>query len=388
MTNAIRLKPGRDKSMLNRHPWIFSGGIQSIVGSPEPGEVVEIQSSVGQRLGSAFYNPHSQISLRVITDAPAGLLDRTFWMQRLDQCLSRRNRVRQTTNAFRVVYGESDGFPGLVIDVLADIVVVQLSSLGVESLRDIIQDWIVLNFNPAAIIERSDSPSLKAEGMNPRQALWWGTPSGAVEINAGTLRYWADPVQGQKTGFFIDQRDNRRRVAELGSKSLLNLFSYSGGFTVPAALNGASTVSVDSSEPALALVHENLTLNGVELASHETVADDVFEFLRQHSPQYEMVIVDPPALVKRRTDIDKAARAYKDVNRLALKRVLPGGYMLTCSCSQFVDWTLFRQILFAAGVESGRDVQVVGQFTQPEDHPVSLYFPEGEYLKTALLRVF
>jgi len=388
MKSIIRLRNGRDKSLKNRHPWVFSGGIERIEGNPEPGDIVEVHSAVGQRLGAGFYNSTSQMTVRMIADAPVGALSQQFWFDRLDACLARRAGVRQDTTAYRVVHGESDGFPGLVIDVLASVVVVQLSVLGVEPLRDVIEAWIRDRLNPSVIIERSDSSSLKAEGMRPRQALWFGEPGGPIEIQEFGRRFWVDPIQGQKTGFFIDQRDNRQRIPSICGRSVLNLFSYSGGFTIPAAQQGATTVSVDSSESALELVASNLTLNGIDPTGHHTVAADVFDYVRHNDAQYDLVIVDPPALVKRRTDVDKAARAYKDVNRLAFKRTTPGGYVLTCSCSQFVDWVLFRQILFAAGVESGRDIQIVGQFTQPVDHPVSLYFPEGEYLKTFLLRVY
>lgn len=385
---VVKLKSGRDKSVINHHPWVFSGGIQAVIGVPEDGDIVEVQSAVGQRLGDGFYNSKSQIAVRMIAHTPLGGVTTEFWHQRLDQCFEKRSCLRSTTTAYRLVHGESDGLPGLVIDVINDSVVVQLSSVGVEPLREVIQSWIETRLTPRVIIERSDSPSLKAEGMRPRQALWFGEPGGEVTIHENGLTFLVDPIHGQKTGFFIDQRDNRQRIKDLSPRSLLNLFSYTGGFTVAAAVSGARTVSVDTSDAALGMIAKNLLANGLSSENHGTHNMDVFEFLRTHSDAYDCVIVDPPALVKRRADLDKAARAYKDVNRLAIKRVNPGGTMLTCSCSQHLDWVLFRQILFAAGVESGRDVQIVGQFTQPEDHPVSLYFPEGEYLKSFLVRVF
>jgi 23S rRNA (cytosine1962-C5)-methyltransferase len=387
ITSGVRLKPGREKSVLNGHPWIFSGGIQSELGNPQSGDVVAVESDRGEWIGVGFFNPKSQIRVRLIAGGD-GDICRAFWMDRLDTCYRRRATLLKTTNAVRIVHGESDGIPGLVIDQLGSVVVVQVSSAGIEPLVDIIKDWIVLTLKPSAIIERSESPSLKAEGLYRPQSVWWGSTDGPVEIQEGKLRFWVDPVHGQKTGFFIDQRDNRKRVMDLAAKSVMNLFSFSGGFTVAAAMHNASTISVDSSATATELVTQNLHLNGLSSTAHHEITADVFEYLRESTEMADLVIVDPPALVKRHADVTKGARAYKDVNRLGFKRVNSGGYMLSCSCSQFVDWHLFRQILFAAGVESGRAVQIIGQFTQPEDHPVNLYFPEGEYLKTFLLRVF
>ncbi len=389
MNAGIRLKPGRDKSIRNGHPWIFSGGIQSQWGDPSPGDLIAVESSDGRLLGVGFYNPESQIRVRVVPGA--GLdSERSFWFARLDRCLSRRASLRKITNSFRIVHGESDGMPGLVIDLYDTVAVVQLSSIGTANRWEIIRDWIVTTLRPSAIVERSESPSLRAEGLRrPAGSIWWGGSPMPLMITEYRRHFWVDTVSGQKTGFFNDQRDNRKRVSELGHGRVLNLFSFSGGFTVAAALNGASTVSVDSSAAAIDGVHQNLHANGVLVDAHQTITADVFDYLRAETDaEYDLVIVDPPALVKRQADVNKGARAYKDVNRLAFQRVTPGGLMLTCSCSQFVDWTLFRQIVFAAAVESGRDVQIVGQFTQPSDHPVNICFPEGEYLKTLLLRVY
>ncbi|NBV42257.1 class I SAM-dependent rRNA methyltransferase [bacterium] len=382
----IVLKPKREKSILNRHPWIFSGGVQSVKGSFNPGDVVPVFSASGALLGKGIYNPKSQIMVRMVTWSDVSV-DSAFWNARLDQCLEKRAQLASKTNAFRVVHGESDGVPGLVLDKISDAVVVQLSSVGMIPLRPVIQEWILSRLNPRLIIERSEGSSLKFEGLSLTNSVWWGqSPVDGFEIVESGRKYRVDVERGQKTGFFLDQRDNRCRVAELAPKSTLNLFSYTGGFTIPAAATG-STVSVDSSRPALEMIESNLQLNGIDSPDHHIIEDDVFTYLRNESAVYDLVVCDPPALVKRRDDVEKAARAYKDVNRLSIGAVKPGGHLLTCSCSQFLGWELFRQILFSAGVEAGRDVQIVGQFTQPEDHCVNLYFPEGEYLKTFLLKI-
>jgi len=389
MTKAtgVYLKPGRDKSVHNRHPWIFSGGVQFVSPDIRDGDVVSLYSAKGDRLGVGFYNSQSQIQVRLISGARDSV-DTMFWNSRLTHCWQKREALRRTTTAFRVVHGESDGVPGVVIDVFDSVVVLQLSSLGAVRIRQVILDWIIQTIHPKSVLERSDSPSLAAEGMTPRHELCWGNPIVPQTIIESGLTFNVDPENGQKTGFFLDQRDNRRRVHDIAPASMLNLFSYSGGFTVAAAVTGSRTVSVDSSASALGMIPTHLSLNGQSSDAHQCVEADVFDYLRQTQDHYDLVVVDPPALVKRKSDVDKAARAYKDVNRLSFRQVNPGGMMLSCSCSQFVDWTLFRQILFAAAVESGRDVQIIGQFSQPSDHPVNIFFPEGEYLKTCLLRVF
>ncbi|CAK0779712.1 23S rRNA (cytosine1962-C5)-methyltransferase [Gammaproteobacteria bacterium] len=275
---------------------------------------------------------------------------------------------------------------------------VQLHTLGMTRLRAQVVDLLRRIFTPSAIIERS--PALKEEGVSAFSGVLWDSgreqgrgedKSARLEVAEYGVHSWVDVLGGQKTGLFLDQRDNRRRVAELVAAGkdtrLLNCFSYTGGFSLHAARQGAITTSVEVSVPAQAMARENFILNGLDPAGHHFETADVFDWLRRCSERYDLIVMDPPAFVKHRTHIEQGTRAYKDINRLGLRLLEPGGLLLTCSCSAHVDWELFQKVLYAAAREADRLVQVLARYGQPLDHPFSLYHPEGEYLKTFLLRV-
>lgn len=384
----VILKPGRDKSLKNRHPWVFSGGIAAIEGEFAPGDILPVFAAKGNLLGKGFVNPASQIRVRMLTiggeTVDAGLLER-----RLGQAQALREQfLPPDTDAYRLVHGEADLLPGLIIDRYGDNWVVQFHALGMARLKPQIVDILKKRFQPNAILDRCETKALTEEGLTPTREVLHGKLPEKVRFRENNLQFYADLLDGQKTGFFLDQRDNRALIGNVASgKRLLNCFSYTGGFSIYAAVNGASTTSLDISEPAIALAQENFALNGLDAQAHRFITANVFDFLRQPDQEYDVIVLDPPAFVKSKKHIDKGARGYKDINRLAIKQVADGGLVLTCSCSPFVDWHLFQQIVFSAAQEAGRQVQILARPGQPADHPVSIFHPEGEYLKTLLLRV-
>jgi 23S rRNA (cytosine1962-C5)-methyltransferase len=383
----VRLKPGREKSIQGRHPWVFSGAIESIEGETSPGDLLKVVSHKGEFLAQGFYNPHSQIALRLLSFRKE-TLDADFFRQRLRQAIDFRKKMAIPSTALRLVHGDADGLPGLVIDAYGPYLVVQISSLGMNRLKPVLLELLQELLQPEGIIERSESAGLKEEGLESNKAVLRGPAEPRTVIEENGARFAIDLLGGQKTGFFIDQRDNRKAVAEwTAGKRLLNCFSYTGGFSVLAALAGAQTTSVEISEPAQALARENFKLNGLDPEQHQFITANVFDYLRQLEPSYEMIVLDPPAFVKNKNHLKQACRAYQDINRIAMRQSLPDGLLLTCSCSHYLDWDLFQKILFSAATESGRQVQILQRLGQPLDHPVSLFHPEGEYLKAFLLRV-
>ncbi|CAK0761848.1 Ribosomal RNA large subunit methyltransferase I [Gammaproteobacteria bacterium] len=394
------LKPGRERSLLNRHPWVFSGAINQIEGDPQPGDIVAIHDATGQMLGSGFYNPHSQIRLRLLTFSTEAITE-IFFTDRLKTAAELRARfLSSKVTAARLVHGEGDGLPGLIIDRYGSVLVAQFHTLGMTNLRSRIVDLLRRIFTPIAIVERS--PALKEEGVTASSGILWGKiphsswadssgNPGWLEVVEHGVRSWVDVLGGQKTGMFLDQRDNRRRVAKLAAATndmrLLNCFSYTGGFSLHAARQGAMTTSVEISAPAQDVARKNFLLNDLSPVRHRFETADVFDWLRGCNERYDLVVLDPPAFVKHRSHLEQGARAYKDINRLALGLVEPGGLLMTCSCSSHVDWSMFQKILYGAAREADRPIQVISRHGQPLDHPFSLYHPEGEYLKTFLLRV-
>lgn len=384
----LRLKAGREKSVQYRHPWVFSGAIAQLEGEAEPGDVLTLVSHRGEYLGQGFYNPHSQIVLRLLSFRKIKL-DADFFRQRLLQAITFRRQLNLPSNAFRLVHGEADGLPGLVVDAYGPFLVLQISCLGAARLRTLWVELLQELYQPEGIVERSESPSLREEGLAPMRQVLKGPSDPRVIIEEHNARFYVDLLAGQKTGFFLDQRDNRRLVAQLAAgKRLLNCFSYTGGFSVLAAQAGARTTSVEISESAQHLARENFRLNGLDPAQHRFECANVFDFLRQMQPEYEVIVLDPPAFVKHKAHLRQALRAYQDINRLAMRQSLPNGLLLSCSCSHYLDWSLFQKVLFSAALESGRQVQILQRLGPPADHPISLFHPEGEYLKAFLLRVY
>ena len=387
--SKIVLKPGREKSILRHHPWIFTGGVERIVDSPKSGETVEVMSSTGQDLAKAAFSPHSQIVGRIWTwDIDEGV-DVDFFQKRLEKAIKARQKVLDIhqTNAVRLVHGESDGLPGLILDQYGDILVIQLLSSGVEYWRDVLIDLIVKLTKPRLVYERSDVDVRQLEGLPPVNGVLYGQLNNEqIIINENGLKFKIDIVNGHKTGFYIDQRDNRLRVRNLAKGfHVLDCFSYSGGFTVNALVGGAeSVILIDSSADALAMAQQNIELNALNRNYMQTIEGDVFTVLRlfrDKASSFDLIILDPPKFAPTVAQAEKAARGYKDINLLAFKLLRPGGYLVTFSCSGGVSEDLFQKIVAGAALDAGVDALIIERLHQGQDHPVALNFPEGAYLK-------
>lgn len=393
---SITLKPGREKSVRNRHPWLFSGAIHTIDPKANDGDIVDAHSNTGQWLARGYLNRRSQIQVRLLSWQADAAIDEAFWRGRLQRALAGRASLAADpqTTAYRLVHAESDGLPGLVVDRYGDWLVMQCLTLGVERAKPLLTRLLVELCQPAGIVERSDVEVRGKEGLRPAVGLLHGAaPAGPVEIMEHGQRFLVDLLGGQKTGFYLDQRENRRRVAAYcqGAR-VLNAFSYSGGFAVYALAAGAAHVSnLDSSLEALELGERNLALNGFDPDGQaEGVAGDVFQVLRDWraaGQRFDVIILDPPKFAHSQPQVERAARAYKDINLLAMQLLPPGGVLATFSCSGLVSADLFQKILFGASVDAGRDVQVVERLGQGSDHPLLLSFPEGEYLKGLVCRM-
>ena len=382
------LKSGREKSLKRRHPWVFSGAVANVTGEPESGETIEIDSSTGEFLAVAAYSPQSQIVARV-WDWKQREIDAAFFHARIASALALRKHLLPASNAMRLVHAESDGLPGVVADRYGDVVVLQLSSTGAMRWRDAIVGGIEKVVSPKTIYERSDADVLTLEGLDPAVGLLRGAPPPVrAVIDEAGLIFEIDIAGGHKTGFYLDQRDNRRRVRELArNRKVLDCFCYTGGFAVNALAGGAAKVTaVDSSGPALVLLERNVALN--RLPQPECVEGDVFEVLRKLRDQaksFDLIVLDPPKFAPTIAHAEKAARAYKDINLLAFKLLEPGGLLFTFSCSGGVSRDLFRKIIAGAALDAGADAQIVEHLGAGADHPVALNFPEGEYLKGLLM---
>lgn len=385
---AVIIKPGKEKAVVNRHHWIFSGAVARF---PEftDGDILPVQSHIGKFLGSGYFNRKSGIVGRMICfDATPPL--EAIAKNLLSATLFRASLFQNSrTNAYRLVNGEGDGLPGLVIDHYNGIVVIQISTLGMEKLKPFIIDWLQKNVNPKSIYEKSELPSRKEEGLKDFSGLLFGEDFSLIEIEENGLRFFVDIKGGQKTGFFCDTREMRRLIQNIShGKSVLNCFAYSGGFTLYALAGGASKVdSVDISENANSLARQNVTLNGFESIPQNFYATDVFDFLRQNPLHYDIVILDPPAFAKRQKDVVAACRGYKDINRIAMQKMPAKSYLLTCSCSYHIEESLFQKVIFQAAVEAGRFVRIIGRHIIAPDHPINICHKESDYLKSLLLYV-
>jgi 23S rRNA (cytosine1962-C5)-methyltransferase len=401
---VVHLRPGKDKPVRQRHPWIFSGAISKVEGDPQPGALVEVVDAQDAWLARGYYNPHSQISVRVLTWDRNELVDSGFWRRRLSSAAAGRAELAgdANTTAFRLVYAESDGVPGLVVDQYGqsraagggDWLVVQFLTYGVETRRAEILDALEGLFAPSGIVDRSDVAIRRQEGLRPRRELCRGAaPPLDLEIVENGLRFQVDLLGGQKTGFYLDQRDNRRIVGDhAGDRRVLNAFSFTGAFGVYALARGALHVTnLDGSYEALEGAEAALRLNGFDPDSRSAgVAGDVFEVLRafrDEGQQFDLVILDPPKFAKSKSDVPRATRGYKDINLLGLKLLTSGGLLATFSCSGAVTPDLFQKVVFGASLDAGREVQILAKLGQGADHPILLTFPEGEYLKGLLCRV-
>ena len=391
---SLLLKPGREKSLLRRHPWIFSGAIERVQGSPQRGDTLQVRASDGRFLAWAAFSPDSQIRARVWSFDESEIPGLPLLRHRLEAALAlRRERVApETGNALRLVHGESDGLPGLVADRYDQTLVVQILGAGAERWRDAIVELLLELTGCTSVYERSDAEVRTLEGLPVRSgALAGPEPLAPVEILEQGLKFLVDVAGGQKTGFYLDQRDNRARIRALAAgREVLNCFCYTGGFTLAAIAGGArAALSVDSSAVSLALARRNAAANAMEGAGVEWLEADVFRFLRDARAQgrsFDLIVLDPPKFAPTERHAQNAARAYKDINLNALKLLRPGGLLATFSCSGGVSAELFQKIVAGAASDAGVSANVLERFQAAPDHPVLLEFPEGEYLKGLLLR--
>jgi 23S rRNA (cytosine1962-C5)-methyltransferase len=436
-TATLILKQGRDKPVHNHHPWVFSGAIERVKGQPAPGDLVTIANHKGEPLATAYYNAKSQIQARILSWNPDEPIDADFWRGRLRKAIEGRAtmgliRIRneeeatdddrpQTTDhrplttdlpdtdllntdslttAYRLVNAEADGLPGLIVDRYNDFLVIQCQTLGMDRRREMLTELLVETLSPAGMLERSDVDARGKEGLPPVVETRYGeAPPPELIIRENGFSFLVDVHRGHKTGFYLDQRDNRAAIGPqerllprlLAERDVLNVFAYTGAFGVYAAAAGARQIThVDSSVPALETAERNVQLNGFERPDDEYIAGDAFEVLRyfrEEGRQFDAVILDPPKFAHSQGQIDRAARGYKDLNWLALRLLRPEGVLATFSCSGLVSVDLFQKIVFGAAVDAGRDVQIARHLGQAADHPVLLSFPESAYLKGLLCRV-
>ena len=390
------LHPGKEKSVLRGHPWLFSGAVARIEGRARPGDTVDVASHDGRPLGRAAWSPASQIRARMWSFSAEETIDHAFFKRRVAASVARRAALPELAGqqGLRLVHAESDGLPGVVADRYGDTVVVQLTTAGADKWRAAIADALRKATGCERVHERSDGEVRKLEGLEAVTGWLHGTaPGGGIVIAENGVRMAVDIVGGHKTGFYLDQRDNRRRVAELArDRRVLNCFCYTGGFSLQALTGGArEVVSLDSSGPALATAQGNLALNpGLDPARAIWLEADVFDELRRlraAGERYDLVILDPPKFANTAAHAAAAARAYKDINLHALQLLAPGGLLMTYSCSGGVDAELFRKIVAGAALDAGRTARIVQHLHGAADHPVDLAFPAGEYLKGFLLLV-
>ena len=392
----LRLKPNREKSVKRKHPWIFSGAIQAVEGNPGIGETVKVISSEGEDLGYGAYSPHSSIRVRMWNFDPQQEID--------DICIESKMRIaiilRNSQNLFdsynnscRLINAESDGLPGLIVDMYADLLVIQLLSAGPERWKDTIIRNLISLTGKEKIFERSDVEVRKLEGLPLRKEMLSGErPEGPIEIIENGKRFLVDVVNGQKTGFYLDQRDNRQAIKKYTTnRQVLNCFSYSGAFTVYALEGGAQLVtSIESSQEAIVLAIKNVDINDFPESKTSWINGDVFKelrILRDKGLSFDMVILDPPKFAPTIAQVRSASRGYKDINLLAFKLLNPGGILVTFSCSGGIDRLLFQKIIAGAALDANVDAKILEHLSQGADHPVALNFPEGAYLKGLVCQV-
>lgn len=383
------LKKGREAALLRGHPWVFSGAIAAIKGKPDAGDIVLAKDLSGKPLALGFFNPRTDIAFRILTRNCEEEINPYFWQNRLQAAGKLRQRIiNEQTNAYRLINAEGDGFPGLIVDVYGSTLVLSIATAGMEKQKNHISDALISLLKPARIYEKSEGRSRSLEGLETRIGFVSGdNETGLVEILENGLKFEVDFASGQKTGFFLDQRINRKKIGALShDANILNCFSYTGAFSVYCAEGGAKrVVSLDISKPACVTAKRNLQLNWFSTEDHPIIEADVFDYLRNTQECFDMIILDPPAFAKTKKDVAKAARGYKEINLQAIKHLVAGGILATFSCSNFIEEDLFCKIVLGAMRDAGADLQFVTGLAAGPDHPVLLGHPEGHYLKGLLL---
>ncbi len=404
-TPSVYLRPDRLKAVVRRHPWVYSGAVGRVEGDPPDGSVVAVRAADGQFLAWGYWNSRSAIRVRLLSWDEGAPITRDFWRRRLERAIAAREVAQRvhaggTPNACRLVNAENDSLPGLVVDRYGDWLVLQALTYGIEAHKALIVELLVELLNPAGVYERSDVDVRAKEGLEPLTGPLAGKePPELIEIDENGRRFLVDVRRGHKTGFYLDQRDNRAAVgewfrwdAEAERRVVLNAFAYTGGFAVYALGSLAGrVVNVDTSADALALARQNVALNGYATPDEDFVQGDVFAVLRRYrdaAQQFDMIVLDPPKFAQSVRQVESAARGYKDINLMAFRLLRPGGVLVTFSCSGSVSAELFQKIVFSALADSGREAQIVRWLAQAPDHPVALTFPEGAYLKGLMCRVW
>ncbi len=386
----IVLKRGKEKPVLRGHPWIFSGAVARVEGEVSPGEVGEVYSQGGQFLGRGHINPRSQIVVRLLTQKKEDLGEEFFRGRISRAVVLREDWSRGRTNAYRVINGEGDFLPGLIVDRYGETLVLQCLTAGMDRLKEMLINLLVKEFRPRSVYERSDVAARKEEGLAESNGLLYGRDvPDWIETEEHGCRFRVNVKKGQKTGFYLDQRENRFSLREFSKrKKILDCFSYTGAFSIHAGSGGAKDFTlIDSSEEALAIAEEHFRLNQLEKVPRRLIRGDVFKVMRGLEPGYDIVILDPPPFAKKKGHLPGASRGYKDLNLWAFRLLNQEGLLLTFSCSHHMSWDLFQKIVFSAALDSGRNVQLIGRMGHPWDHPINLCHPEGEYLKGLICRV-
>ncbi len=402
---TVVIRSDREKMFERRHPWVFSGAVRTVEGNPADGDIVTLHAEDGRFLARGYWNHQSQINVHILAWDEGQAIDDVFWRAHLQRSISGRSVENAqhdsgVPNAYRLVNAENDGAPGLIVDRYADWLVIQALTLGIDRRKQLIASLLMELLSPAGIYERSDVDVRAKEGLPPNTGLLGGRkPPPLVEIDENGRRFLVDLYNGHKTGFYLDQRENRailgnwlRFDPEANRRTVLNCFSYTGGFTVY-ALDGMAkrVVSIDASADVLALARRNVALNGFTARDEDFVVGDVFNVLREYrtaGQQFDVIVLDPPKFAQNQRQVDSACRGYKDINLLAFQLIKPGGMLMTFSCSGLVDADLFQKVVFGALVDARREAQIVARLGAGPDHPVSLTFPEGAYLKGLLCRVW
>ncbi|MCP3129956.1 class I SAM-dependent rRNA methyltransferase [Shewanella sp. KJ2020] len=396
MAIRIKLKPGREKSLERHHPWVFSNAIHNIKGKPAAGETVDVVAHDGHWLGRGAWSPESQIQVRIWTFDREEEIDRAFFARRLQRAQIGRNDLirEQGLTGYRLVAAESDGLPGITIDKYANVLVCQLLSTGADLWRDTLVELLAEQYPDCAIYERSDVDSRKKEGLLPVTGLLHGTlPEMPVIIEENGIKIAVDVTKGHKTGFYLDQRDNRAIAARfVKDKSVLNCFCYTGTFGLYAAKAGAASIeNVDVSSLALATARLNMQVNGLSDDNVHYNEADVFKLLRQYRDEgktFDVIVLDPPKFADNKAQLNGACRGYKDINMIALQLLNPGGVLLTFSCSGLMPADLFQKIVADAALDAKREIQFIERLSQASDHPIGSAFPEGFYLKGLVARAW
>jgi 23S rRNA (cytosine1962-C5)-methyltransferase len=386
----IILKSGKEKPLLRGHPWVFSGAVAKIEGEVSPGDIGEVYSKAGHFLGLGHLNPLSQIIVRILTPHKEEL-GGDFFRETISKAVALREELlKGKTHAYRVINGEGDSLPGLIVDRYRETLVLQCLTAGMDRLKGLLINLLIKELRPQSIFERSDVATRSEEGLTESRGLLCGKNIPEfIEIEEYGCRFRVNVKKGQKTGFYLDQRGNRFLLKGLSKgKKILDCFCYTGAFSIHGGLGGAREITlIDSSEEGLAKAEEHFDLNQIMKIPHQCIRGDVFEVMRSLDSRYDIIILDPPPFAKKKGNLPSASRGYKDLNLWAFRLLNRGGFLLTFSCSHHMNWDLFQKIVFSAALDSGKRIQLLGRMGHPWDHPVNLSHPEGEYLRGLLCRV-